>query len=646
MWFCIILIKLWKKTKSILFVIIMTKSYCSIANYFFTFVVVLATAFALPTQAQKIDIQRVEPMHWWVGMKNPALQILVYGKDIANSKVSLAYKGVELREVVKVENPNYLFLYLNIKPNTKAGIIPIKFQNGDLETTHNYELKKRVKAGKDYKSFDGSDVMYLLMPDRFANGDKTNDQIAGMNQGYNRQEDFGRHGGDIKGIVNNLDYLKDMGFTAIWINPLLENDQPKESYHGYAITDFYNIDRRFGSNEDYRQMVEKSHQKGLKIIKDVVLNHCGNQHWFIKDLPMKDWIHQFPTYTRSNFRLATLVDKYASQADKDLMTKGWFDEHMPDLDGRNRYLGDYLIQNNIWWIEYAQLDGLRLDTQPYQHKDYVAKWAKAILDEYPNFNIVGEVWEDKPATVSYFQKGKKNLDGYDSQMPSVTDFPLAFAINGAVNESDGWDNGTSKLYYTFTQDVLYPNTLNNVTFVDNHDISRIATNFNKDTRKIKMALATLFTTRGIPQFFYGTEIIMEGPGNNHGKLRADMPGGWEGDAVNVFKQQGLTADQTDVFNFTKKILNWRKTNKVIHTGKTMQFLPTNNIYVYFRYTESESVMVILNNNPNEERTVDSKQYAERLAGYKTAYNVITGETLDLQKIIVPAKSALILELRK
>ena len=608
---------------------------------------VLAVQYA---QAQKtlpkIDIQRVEPLHWWAGMKNPDLQILVYGKDIANSEVSISYPQVELREVVKVENPNYLFLYLYIQPQAQAGMIPIKFKHGKLETTHAYELKKRVKSGDAYKSFDGSDVMYLLMPDRFANGDKSNDQIAGMNQGYDRKDDFGRHGGDIKGISNNLDYIKDLGFTALWINPLLENDQPKESYHGYAITDFYHIDRRFGNNEDYRQLVEKCHQKGLKVIKDVVLNHCGNEHWFIKDLPMKSWIHQFPAYTRSNFRLATLVDPNASQFDKDLMLKGWFDVHMPDLNGLNRYLGDYLIQNNIWWIEYAQLDGLRLDTQPYSYPEYVSKWAKAILNEYPYFNIVGEVWEDKPMTVSYFQKGKKNIDGYDSQMPAVTDFPFAFAISAAMNEGDGWDSGTSKLYYTFSQDALYPNASNNVTFADNHDISRIATNFNKDAKKIKMALATLFTARGIPQFFYGTEIIMEGAGNNHGKLRSDMPGGWEGDAINVFKQQGLNADQLDVFNFTKKVLNWRKNNTAIHKGRTTQFLPDNNLYVYFRHTEAESVMVILNNHPSEERTLDSKRYAERLQGYKAAYSVTTGETLDLQKIVVPAKSALILELKK
>ncbi|TAE09292.1 MAG: alpha-amlyase [Bacteroidetes bacterium] len=613
----------------------------------FASVLTFSLLFCSWTYAQKIDIQRVEPLHWWVGMKNPDLQILVYGKDISQARVSLAYPNVELREVITVENPNYLFLYVHIKPNAQAGMLPIKFKVGKIETTRNFELKQRVKAGEEYKSFTQADVMYLLMPDRFANGDKTNDQIAGMNQGYDRKDNYGRHGGDIKGIMNNLDYIKDMGFTSVWINPLLENDEPKESYHGYAITDFYRIDRRFGTNEDYKKLVEMCHQKGLKVIKDVVLNHCGDKHWFILDLPMKNWIHQFAEYTRSNFRLATLVDPNASQADRDLMVRGWFDKHMPDLDGRNQYLGDYLIQNNIWWIEYAQLDGLRLDTQPYPHKDYVAKWAKAILAEYPNFNIVGEVWEDKPSVVSYFQKGKKNHDGYDSQMPSVTDFPLAFAISGAINDNDGWDSGSSKLYYTLAQDAQYPNPSNNVIFADNHDISRIATNFNKDVKKSKMATALLFTLRGIPQYFYGAEINMEGPGNDHGKLRSDMPGGWEGDEINAFTQKGLTAEQTDLQNYTKRVLNWRKNSNPIHNGAFAQFLPNDNLYVYFRYTDRESVMVIMNNNPSEEKKLDANRYAERLAGFKSAVSVTTDETFaDLKNIKVPAKTVLILDLKR
>jgi glycosidase len=597
--------------------------------------------------AQNIDIQRVEPLHWWVGMKNPTLQILVYGKDIALSKVSLTYPNVELREVVVVENPNYLFLYLHIHPNAEAGNLPIKFKNGSVETTRNYELKKRLKAGEEYKSFTPADVMYLLMPDRFANGDKSNDQIAGMNQGYNRQEPFGRHGGDIKGIMNNLDYIKNMGFTAIWINPLLENNQPSESYHGYAITDYYKIDARFGTNEDYKKLVEMAHQKGLKIVKDVVLNQCGNEWWAFKDAPMKSWFHQFPTYTRTNFRLSTLVDPNVSDYDKNLMATGWFDKHMPDLDERNRYLADYLIQNNIWWIEYVQLDGIRLDTQPYPHKEYVAKWAKAILNEYPNFNIVGEVWEDKPAMVSYYQGGKKNPDGYDSMMPSITDFPLSFVISSAINENDGWDTGSSKLYYILAQDGLYPNPSNNVIFADNHDISRMATNFNQDLKKMKMATALLLTLRGIPQYFYGTEINMKGPGDNHGILRADMPGGWEGDAVNAFTQKGLSAEQTDLQNYTKKLLNWRKGNKTIHNGKFMHFLPDNNLYVYFRYTQNDCVMVIMNNHPEEAKVLSYERYTERLSGFKSAKSVVTDETFtDLKNIKVPAKTVMILELKK
>ncbi len=610
------------------------------------FLAVLTTLLTSYTQAQKIDIQRVEPLHWWIGMKNPTLQILVYGKDIANSKVTLAYPNVKLLEVVTVENPNYLFLYLHIMPEAQAGKLPLKFKQGKIEFTHNYELKNRLKAGEAYKSFTPADVMYLLMPDRFANGDKSNDQIAGMAQGYDRKDDFGRHGGDLKGIENNLDYIKDMGFTSIWLNPVLENNQPKESYHGYAITDFYKVDRRFGTNEDYRKLVETCHNKGLKVVKDVVLNQCGNEHWFIKDLPMKGWIHEFPEYTRSNFRLSTIVDPNASNFDKTLMVTGWFDKHMPDLDERNRFFADYLIQNNIWWIEYAQLDGLRLDTQPYPHKEYVAKWSRAILNEYPNFNIVGEVWEDKPSVVSYYQAGKKNPDGYDSGVPSITDFPLAFAINGCINENDGWDSGSSKLYYMLAQDAQYSNPAGNVIFADNHDISRIATNFNQDIRKMKMATALLLTLRGIPQYLYGTEINMKGPGDNHGILRTDMPGGWEGDATNAFTQKGLTAEQIDLQNYTKKLLNWRKNAQAIHAGKFMHFLPNDNLYVYFRYTDSETVMVVVNNNPNDTKKLDTKRYAERLNGFKNASNVLTNESADLNNLSVPAKTVAIFELKK
>jgi hypothetical protein len=472
-------------------------------------------------QKQQLDIQRVEPASWWVGMKNPELQLLVYGKDIAASIATLSYEGVEITRTEKTENPNYQFIYLIIKSTAKPGKFPITFQAGKKKKVFTYELKQREKAGEEYKGFTSSDVIYLIMPDRFANGDETNDTIPGMFQGAHRSEPFNRHGGDLKGIESKLDYLKDMGVTALWLNPVLENNQPKASYHGYAITDFYKVDARFGSNESYKELIKKCHDKGIKMVMDMVFNHSGNENWFIKDLPTRDWIHQFAEYTNSNYRLSTTIDPYASKFDVDKMQQGWFDHHMPDLNQHNPLLATYLIQNSIWWVEYAQLDGIRMDTHPYPYKDFMAAWCKAVMTEYPNFNIVGEIWEERVLLTSYFQLNGNNPDGYQGHLPSATDFPLKSALNSAFNEKDGWDEGLAKIYYALIQDFGYTNANNNVTFLDNHDVTRFATSVGGDINKQKMGFAALLTLRGIPQLFYGGEIGMLGDGGNHGKLRAD-----------------------------------------------------------------------------------------------------------------------------
>lgn len=612
-------------------------------NLVILFLLISIVSFA---QKQKFELSKVEPANWWIGMKNPEIQLLVYGKDISLAKPSLNYQGVSLKEVVSVENPNYLFLTLHISSEAQAGKFPIKFQLGKQEQIFEFELKNRRKPATAYQGFSPADMIYLLMPDRFANGDTSNDSIKGMKQGLNRKDLYGRHGGDIAGIIKNLDYIANMGNTAIWINPLLENDQPQQSYHGYAITDFYKVDARYGTNADYIRMSELCRQKGLKVVMDMVFNHCGSEHWFFKDMPMKDWVHQFPEYTRSNFRLATNIDPYTSKYDSELMTKGWFDKNMPDLNQKNKFLGTYLIQNSIWWIETAELDGIRMDTHPYPHKDFMAKWCQIIMEEYPNFNIVGEVWENKVAVEAYFQTNAPNKDGFNGYLPSLTDFPLCFAISAAFNEADGWENGLAKIYYALTQDLLYVNPMNNVIFLDNHDLTRFATVTNKNLNKMKMGLATLATMRGIPQFFYGTEILMEGPESNHGLLRADMPGGWEGDTKNVFTQTNMSADEIEMMNYTKKLFNWRKTAKVIHQGKLMHFVPENGVYVYFRYTATETVMVILNNK-EEAQTIPTKRYAERMTGFTSAKNALTEQIItDLNTLNLPAKSATILELRK
>ena len=597
-------------------------------------------------QKQQIDIQRIEPAFWWVGMKNPELQLLVYGKDISTAVATLQYEGVEITRTEKTENPNYQFIYLTINNTAKPGKFPITFQVGKKKRVFTYELKQREKAGEEYKGFTSSDVIYLIMPDRFANGDEANDTLPGMFQGVNRAMPVKRHGGDLKGIESKLDYIKDLGVTALWLNPVQENNQPKESYHGYAITDFYKIDPRFGTNESYKSLVKKCHDMGMKMVMDLVFNHSGSENWFIRDLPTKDWIHQFAEFTNSNYRLSTTIDPYASKFDVDKMQQGWFDRHMPDLNQHNPLLATYLIQNSIWWVEYAQLDGIRMDTHPYPYKDFMGAWCKAVMTEYPNFNIVGEIWEERVLLTSYFQPDSKNPDGYQGYLPSATDFPLKSALNSAFNEKDGWDEGLAKIYYALIQDFGYTHANNNVTFLDNHDLTRFATSVGGDINKQKMGFAALLTLRGIPQLFYGGEIGMFGDGGNHGKLRADMPGGWKGDAQNVFTAEGRTAEQNELFNYLRTLLNWRKSKAVIHTGKLMHFIPENGTYVYFRYNDSETVMVILNNN-SEAKTLDTKRFIERLTGFTSGKNIVTNETVtNLQNISLPAKSATILELKK
>jgi len=611
-----------------------------------TFLALLFSFGIVNAQKQSIDIQRIEPAFWWVGMKNPELQLLVYGKDISSASISFQYNGVSVKKIEKTENPNYQFIYLTIASNTKPGTFPITFQYGKKKKVINYEIKSRSRDAASVKGFNTSDVMYLIMPDRFANGDETNDWLPGMLENSNRAEPFKRHGGDLKGIENRIDYIKDLGVTAVWLNPVLENNQPKESYHGYAITDFYKVDPRFGTNDSYKALVKKFHDNGIKVVMDMVFNHCGNEAWFIKDLPTKDWIHQFTEFTRSNYRLSTSIDPYASKFDVDKMQQGWFDHHMPDLNQHNPLLATYLIQNSIWWVEYSQLDGIRMDTHPYPYKDFMANWCKAVMTEYPNFNIVGEIWEEHVLLSSYFQSNSKNPDGYQGHLPSATDFPVFAALSKAFNEKDGWEEGLARIYYALIQDFAYTNPSNNLIFLDNHDLSRYATTVGGDINKQKMGFATLLTLRGIPQLFYGGEIGMLGDGGNHGTLRADMPGGWKGDAQNVFTAAGRTPEQNELFNYLRTLLNWRKTKEVIHSGKLMHFIPENGTYVYFRYNDKETVMVILNNN-NEPKTLDTKRFSERLNGYTSGKNIVTQESVtNLQSISLPAKSATILELNK
>jgi len=593
--------------------------------------------------AQKID--RIEPPSWFTGMKQTALQLMVYGKEIGSFDVTTDYPGVKVTTLVKTDNPNYLFVNLDISTTALPGNVRLIFTRGKLKLTHDYPLLAHPSV--EAKGFNASDVIYLLMPDRFSNGNPSNDNVEGMLETADRSNPNGRHGGDLKGISDHLDYIKDLGVTGIWLNPFLENNQPSFSYHGYSITDLYRVDPRYGTNEEFKDLISKAHGKGLKLMMDMICNHIGSGHWWMKDLPSDDWVHKFDTFTRTSYRSSVYMDPYAAESDAEIMEKGWFDNTMPDLNQSNPLVENYLIQNSLWWIAYFGIDGIRMDTYPYPEKNMMSRWAKRMTDEFPGFFIVGEVWYQQETLTAYWSFGKINSDGYQSNLPSVTDFPLSLTTHRAFNEPDGWTEGMARLYSVLSQDFIYPEPFRNVIFLDNHDLPRFFTQTGKSIGIYKMALSFILTTRGIPQFYYGTEILMEGDKNRgDGYLREDLPGGWSGDKRSVFTGQDLNATEKEAFEFTRKIINWRKEKEVIHSGKLKQFIPENNLYVYFRYNEKESVMIVLNNNEKETRTITKDRYLEALKGFTHGKEVITGaEINDLASFKIAPKTAMIIELK-
>ena len=609
--------------------------------------IVFLSFFTLSAFAQ---IERVEPAFWWVGMKNPQLQLLIHGTEICNRQVSIQYPGVKVLKVNRACSPNYLFVTLDINSKiANAGKFDMQLtQPGKQAITVNYELKNRRPDSEKRAGFTSADVIYLLMPDRFANGDLKNDNIDSQPEKANRTIDYGRHGGDIKGIQDHLDYIKELGATAIWCTPVQENNYSKYTYHGYAISDFYKIDPRFGSNDEYAGFVAASHQKGLKVIMDMVSNHSGIWAWWMSDLPFEDWIHQWETFTRTNHKAKTIKDIHAAEVDKKQMVNGWFDTTMPDLNQQNQYFWTYYIQNSIWWIEYADLNGIRMDTYPYNDRDAMAQWAKAITDEYPHFNIMGETWLYSTQDIAFWQKNSVNPLKYNSQLPTVMDFILQNALTKCFNEhGNPWEDvGMNRLYNTIADDYLYPDVNNLLVFAENHDTQRYNHVLNGDLAKYKMAMSFLMTTRGIPQIYYGTEIGMTGnKDKGDGDIRRDFPGGWQGDSINAFTPAGRNSAQSEYFNFTAKLLNWRKNKPVIHTGLLTHYVPENDVYVYFRYNDTEKIMVILNNNESEQ-TLKIDRYAQSLESKTSGTDVMTGKTYDLKSnLIVPKESALILELK-
>lgn len=597
------------------------------------------------------QIQKVEPAFWWKGMKNPELQILVYGKDIASNEIELS-DGVQIKNIQKVENPNYVFLTVNTNEiNVPKFKINVKKGRKNIDS-YSYELKQRNQNSANRESFTSGDVMYLIMPDRFANGNEKNDSSPSLIEKANRALPNGRHGGDLRGIINNLDYIQNLGATAVWLTPVNEDNEKVYSYHGYAQTDLYKIDERYGTNEEYRELSQKLNKRNMKLVMDYVTNHWGISHWMIKDLPTKDWIHWFSDgengFKRSNYKITAQFDTNASEIDKRIALDGWFDTTMPDINQSNLLVLKYLTQNAIWWIEYAELGGFRVDTYPYNDKEAMAKWVKAITDEYPNFNIVGETWLNTAAHISAWQKDSKTGEAanYNSNLPSVMDFMLYGELPSAIMEKDGWNNGMNRLYNSMTNDFLYPDINNVMVFFENHDTERWNEIFNSDPKAYKLGLTVISTVRGIPQIYYGSEVGMRG---NKGKggdadIRRDFPGGWKSDKQNAFNAATQTAEQKEFYNFTQKLLNWRKGKEVIHTGKTKNFTPQDNVFVYFRYNEKESVMVVVNNSEKEE-ALDLKRFSESLNGFSIGKDIISEKEFSLQNsLVIPSKSSLILEL--
>ena len=611
-------------------------------KYFFLFLFFLGVHLQTIGSNPALTIDHIEPSFWWAGMKNRDLQIIVHAKDIAYLRPKINTSGIRLVNVIQTFNRNYLFLNLEIQPTVKPQIFTIDFLKDEkVVFSHPYTLKERKENSAARQGFSTADVLYLITPDRFANGDPSNDNHPDMREKSNKSFKGGRHGGDIAGIIKNLDYIKSTGFSAIWLNPVLENNQTEYSYHGYSITDFFKVDPRFGSNDSYLDLVKNCHEKGLKVIMDMIVNHCGSFHWWMNDLPDIDWINFDNKFVNTTHQRAVIQDVHVSEYDKKMFTDGWFVETMPDLNQKNKLLATYLIQNAIWWIEYADIDGIRMDTYPYPDKDFMSDWTCAVMAEYPGFNIVGEEWSENPAIVAHWLKGKVNPNGYSSCLPGAMDFPIQGALRKSLT-----NNNWYPLYETLSMDFLYPDANSLVVFPDNHDMSRLFSQVNENLELFNLGLTYMLTTRGTPQIYYGTEILMSNPGtDDHGIIRSDFPGGWQGDQKNGFSNIGLSSKQIETKIHIQKLLKWRENKGVIHHGKMMHFVPENNIYVYFRYDNDEKVMVVLSLNKMDV-SLDLKRFKEMLPNSFSATEIISGTNMELSDALnVPAYKSLILALK-
>ncbi len=596
-------------------------------------------------------IKRIDPTDWFVGMKNAKLQLMVYGESIGKAQVSTAWPGVRIDSVVRLDSPNYLLVYLDLS-DAKAGNMPLVFTQGKQKSTINYRLREREMSGEQRRGFSNADVLYMLMPDRFASSGTKKHPMPGLNTyRVDRSQPSLRHGGDLEGIRQHLDYFTQLGVTALWFTPVLENNAADKGdynmYHGYGTTDYYKVDPRFGTNAEYRRLVDESHTKGLKVVMDMIFNHCGITHPWVKEMPSRNWFNR-PDYKnhylQTSYKLTPVLDPYASKVDMDETVDGWFVPEYPDLNQRNPHVLRYLIQNSIWWIETVGIDGIRMDTYPYADREAMAKWMARINQEYPNFNTVGETWVTEPAYTAAWQEGSK-LSTIDSHLKTVMDFAFFDRINQAKNEeTDGWWNGLNRVYNALCYDYLYPYPSSVMAFIENHDTDRFLGN-GSDTLALKQALALLLTMNRIPQLYYGTEVLMKGTKEKtDGDVRKDFPGGFPGDKQNAFTAEGRTKEQNAMFVWLSRLLHWRKGNDVITQGRQTHFIPFNGIYVLARTLDKRRVLTIMNGT-SKSATMPVARYAEVIGDAHEARDMLTGRTINLQNDIKLApRATLVLEL--
>ena len=597
-----------------------------------------------------VSVKHVEPLSWWIGMNTP-LQLMINGDNIADCNITIepADRGVEVVAMHKADSPNYLFVDVAIASDAVAGEYQICVDNGRRKVRYPYTIAERREGSRDRKSFTTADFVYLIMPDRFAKGDASNDSTDDTAEKADRSKPGRRHGGDLQGIINHLDYIADLGATAIWCTPLLLDDEKGASYHGYSCSDYYRIDPRYGSNELFKSYVDECHKKDLKVIMDIVPNHSSTSHWWYADQPFEDWTHKWDSYTQSNWTFSTNMDFNASKADLYQMESGWFDRSMADMNLDNPYLLNYFKQWGVWWIEYSDLDGFRVDTYPYNEKGPMSEWCKAIMDEYPNFNIVGEVWTSSIPQLAYWQGGNYNKDGFDSHLKSIMDFPLHDAMRAALSEGGhgGWGQGMTRIYDVLSHDFVYHDLSNMMIMAGNHDTDRVADVLNGDAQRMKIVAALLCTMRGMPQMLYGDEFMFRSTDRSkgHPTLRIDFPGGWEGDALNLFDEAQRAGEQKEVFDYTRHMMNWRKGKDVIHNGRTLHFIDRDNTYAFFRYNDEEVVFVYVNNSPVE-KSVPWSRYAEINADLGEGRDVLTGESVAMEDCKVAPASVLVVEFKR